>query len=364
MTDIFIFIFKIILIIEIENKICNLSLPLLNLFLLVSLKFRKEKRMETQLDSCDAKYRNDLPQLTGKPFITDGGLETTLIFHEGFELPYFAAFDLMRYPIGLSAIEKYYQEYLSIAKKYQVGFILESPTWRSSPDWGEKLGYSKNDLWEINQKSIELLQQIRVNFEDELTSIVISGCIGPRGDGYNPTIRMSTEEAEEYHSFQINAFSQACADLITALTISYTEEAIGIVNAAQKASIPVVISFTLETDGKLPSGETLESAIETVDAMTNCGPAYYMINCAHPTHFEKVLKNAGDWKTRLRGIRANASRLSHTELDEMEYLDDGNPHELGNLYGELSAILPNATVWGGCCGTDHRHIEEISRFCI
>jgi S-methylmethionine-dependent homocysteine/selenocysteine methylase len=317
--------------------------------------------MDTDLYTCSSKYRNDLPQLNGRPFITDGGIETTLIFHEGFELPYFAAFDLMRYPIGRTALEKYYQEYLSIAKKYHVGFILESPTWRSSPDWGEKLGYSKNELWDVNQQSIELLQEIRINFEDEGTSIVISGCIGPRGDGYKPIKRMSIEDAEEYHSFQINAFSQACADLVTALTISYTEEAIGIVKAAQNAGVPVVISFTLETDGRLPSGESLDNAIETVDAVTDCGPAYYMINCAHPTHFEKVLKIDGRWKKRLRGIRANVSRLSHAELDESENLDDGNPHELGLEYGELFNILPNATVWGGCCGTDHRHIEEISR---
>ena len=319
--------------------------------------------MEPDLDTCSSKYRNDLPQLTGGPFITDGGMETTLIFHEGFELPYFAAFDLMRYPIGRSAIEKYYQEYLSIAKKYQVGFILESPTWRSSPDWGEKLGYSKNELWDVNQQSIKLLEEIRIKFEDESTSIVISGCIGPRGDGYNPGQRMSIEEAEEYHSFQINAFSQACADLVTALTISYTQEAIGIVKAAQKADVPVVISFTLETDGKLPSGETLQTAIETVDAATNFGAAYYMINCAHPTHFEKVLRKEGGWKSRLRGVRANASRLSHAELDEAENLDDGIPQELGLQYSELFKILPNATVWGGCCGTDHRHIEEISKAC-
>jgi S-methylmethionine-dependent homocysteine/selenocysteine methylase len=320
--------------------------------------------MDKKLVVCSAKYRNNLPQLSRASFITDGGLETTLIFHDGFDLPYFAAFGLLKQPLGRSAIEKYYQEYLSIAKKYQVGFILESPTWRSNPDWGEKLGYSKEDLWAINQEWIEILQQIRRNFNDEEMLIVISGCVGPRGDGYNPAFKMSAQEAETYHSYQIDAFSQACADQVSAMTIAYSQEAIGIVRAAQKADIPVVISFTLEMDGRLPSGESLVEAIQAVDAETNFGAAYFMINCAHPTHFENVLKQDGAWKSRLRGIRANASRLSHAELDEMETLDEGNPLELGQQYGSLSAMLPHASVWGGCCGTDHRHVEAISRVCI
>lgn len=320
--------------------------------------------MDTRLNDCSSEYRDNLPQLSGTTFITDGGLETTLIFHEGFDLPYFAAFGLVKQHLGRNAIEKYYQDYLSIAKKYQVGFILESPTWRSNPEWGEKLGYSKEDLWEINQEWIGILKEIRSNFDDEIIPILISGCIGPRGDGYNPVYKMSADEAEEYHRNQINAFSQACADQVSAMTIAYSQEAIGIVRSAQKAGIPAVISFTLETDGKLPGGETLSDAIQAVDKATNFGAAYFMINCAHPTHFEMVLKEEGDWKTRLRGIRANASRLSHAELDEMETLDDGNPHELGELYGSLAAMLPHATVWGGCCGTDHRHIEAISRICI
>jgi S-methylmethionine-dependent homocysteine/selenocysteine methylase len=276
-----------------------------------------------------AKYRNNLPQLSGDLFITDGGFETTLIFHDGFELPEFAAFDLLKHDQGSDAIRKYYRTYISIAKTHKVGFILESATWRASPDWGKKLGYSDEELAAMNHRAIELLSDIRDEYEDEQTSIVISGCIGPRSDGYTVNDRMSVEEAEAYHTTQIQTLSETEVDMVSAFTINYVEEAIGIVLAAKKIGIPVVISFTLETDGKLPIGQALKEAILEVDSATNNYPVYYMINCAHPTHFYEVLVTGEPWTQRIRGIRANASKKSHAELDEATELDDGNPKELG-----------------------------------
>jgi S-methylmethionine-dependent homocysteine/selenocysteine methylase len=140
--------------------------------------------------------------------------------------------------------------------------------------------------------------------------------------------------------------------------MTYVDEAIGVTRAAQDAVIPAAISFTVETDGDLPSGQALGEAIEEVDRATDSGPAYYMINCAHPTHFDSVL-DGGDWVGRIRGLRANASTCSHAELDEAEDLDDGDPQDLGARYGELRDRLPALNVVGGCCGTDHRHIGEI-----
>jgi S-methylmethionine-dependent homocysteine/selenocysteine methylase len=285
------------------------------------------------------------------------GLETTLIFHEGFDLPEFAAFVLLENDAGLKALYKYYHQYLSLAKERKVGFILESPTWRSNPDWGKKLGYSSEALATVNHKAIELLQDIRDEYETE--AIVISGCIGPRGDGYDVGQKMTAVEAERYHSTQIRTLSETEADMVAALTITYVEEAIGIARAAKSAGIPAVISFTVETDGRLPSGETLKDAIEAVDKATDNAPVYYMINCAHPTHFEDALAAGEPWLQRIGAIRANASTKSHAELDEAEELDDGNPVELGNQYLKLSQKLSNLNVLGGCCGTDHRHIGEI-----
>lgn len=310
-----------------------------------------------------AQYRQNLPQLSSGLFLTDGGLETTLIFREGLDLPDFAAFDLLKHEVGYQAIQQYFQTYVRIAKENQVGFILESATWRANPDWGTKLGYSSAALAAMNRQAIALLHDIRREYETEQSPLVISGCVGPRGDGYIPANVMTADAAANYHRPQIETFRDADADLVTAMTINYVEEAIGIVHAAQSVEMPVVISFTVETDGKLPTGQSLQEAIEQVDAATGNAPAYYMINCAHPTHFANILVGES-WLERIRGIRANASTKSHAELNESDTLDDGNPAQLGSQYRELLSKFPQFNVLGGCCGTDHRHVEAICKACL
>jgi S-methylmethionine-dependent homocysteine/selenocysteine methylase len=308
-----------------------------------------------------AKYRAALPQLGGNVFLTDGGLETTLVFLEGHELPYFAAFPLLEDGAGELALRKYFASYAQLAKDHAVGCVLESPTWRASADWGTKLGFSPDELRDVNRRAIALLLEIRAQYELPAAPIVVSGCIGPRGDGYNPESFMSATEAEHYHAAQATAFGDADADCVTAITMTYPNEAVGVTRAAQAAGMPVVISFTVETDGRLPNGASLREAIEEVDAETGHAPAYYMINCAHPTHFTGVLTPGAPWTTRIRGLRANASTKSHAELDQSTELDIGNPVELGRQYRDLMATLPSLTVLGGCCGTDLRHLTEISR---
>jgi S-methylmethionine-dependent homocysteine/selenocysteine methylase len=309
------------------------------------------------------KYRNHLPQLDDGIFLTDGGLETTLIFHDKLDLPHFAAFHLLKDAAGTEALRKYYCTYATIARTNGLGFVLESPTWRANPDWGEKLGYSNAALAEANRLAVTLMRELREQFETPQSPMVISGCVGPRGDGYDPGQVMSETEAEAYHSQQIGFFRETDVDLVTAITITNTPEAIGIVCAARTAGLPVVISFTLETDGCLPTGQSLQEAIDAVDAATDKMTAYYMINCAHPKHFDTAIATSEPWVTRLRGIRANASELSHAELNEAPELDDGNPRKLGAQYGDLLRRHPHINVLGGCCGTDHRHIEEIARAC-
>ena len=295
---------------------------------------------------------NTLPQLDGELFITDGGMETTLIFHQGLDLPDFAAFSLLDDPAGVEALRDYYRTYLELARRRNVGIVLDTPTWRANRAWGERLGYSEESLAKVNRRAVELLEELRE------PGMLISGCIGPRGDGYRSDDTMSADEAEEYHSPQIETFADTSADLISALTLTYADEAVGIVGAALRFGVPVVVSFTVETDGRLPSGQSLGGAIEEVDAATDGGAAYFMVNCAHPTHFEAVLEPE-PWLERLRGIRANASKKSHAELDEAEELDEGDPVELAAAYAELRGRLPNLNVFGGCCGTDHRHIDAI-----
>lgn len=308
-----------------------------------------------------SKYRNCLPQLKDQLFMTDGGLETTLIFHDGIDLPAFAAFDLLKDDEGIALLRGYYQRYAELARTHRIGLVLESPTWRANADWGARLGYDALALADANRKAIGLMLEIRAAYENAETRIVISGNLGPRGDGYQAGARMTASEAQHYHAPQIETFAQTDADMVAAFTMNYVEEAIGITAAAKAAAMPVAISFTLETDGRLPSGATLAEAIAHTDAETGAYPVYYMINCAHPVHFEHVLRDGGAWTKRIRGLRANASRRSHAELDESTELDAGNPEELGVQYRALGALLPELTVIGGCCGTDHRHVDAICK---
>jgi S-methylmethionine-dependent homocysteine/selenocysteine methylase len=309
------------------------------------------------------RFRKALPQLGGEFYLTDGGIETTLIFHEGHELPDFAAFDLLKRPTGEDALRKYFRTYAEMARRFGTGLILESATWRASADWGKRLGYDDKGLVDANQRAIRVLEAIRDEFGRDANNVVISGCVGPRGDGYNPAHLMSENEAEAYHRKQIDTFADTEADLVTAATMNYVQEAIGVVRAAQTAGMPVAISFTVETDGKLPTGQTLQAAIEQVDSATSSYPAYYMVNCAHPTHFDHLLVEGQPWTNRIRGLRANASRKSHAELNESSTLDFGNPTEFGAEHAQLKKRLSYLNVLGGCCGTDHRHIEQVASAC-
>jgi S-methylmethionine-dependent homocysteine/selenocysteine methylase len=264
---------------------------------------------------------------------------------------------------GRKTLQTYFGRYVRMAIDSGAGFILESPTWRANPDWAAKIGYDLNTLAHVNRCAIDLMHEIRDRFEMASFPMVVSGAIGPRGDGYDPGKVMSPGEAAAYHAFQIRQFRNAGADLVSPFTITNSNEAEGVALAAKAEGIPCVISFTVETDGRLPNGESLAEAIGKVDAATDEGPAYYMINCAHPTHFDHVLDQDGAWMARLRGIRANSSRCSHAELDNAPELDIGDPHELGGQYADLLRRFPHINVLGGCCGTDHRHVQCISTAC-
>jgi S-methylmethionine-dependent homocysteine/selenocysteine methylase len=310
-----------------------------------------------------AKYRQNLPQLSNQLFLTDGGIETTFIYHNGIDLPYFAVFDQLKSEKGTQALRDYYSRHAAIARANGLGFILESPTWRASADWGKKLGYTPSALADINHQSIAFLETLRKEFETAQSPMPISGCIGPRGDGYDPGRIMSEAEAEDYHAGQAQVFAKTAADMVTAITMTNINEAVGVTRAARATAMPVAISFTVETDGRLPSGELLRQAIEAVDAKTGNAPAYFMVNCAHPTHFDDTLVKA-DWSKRIRGIRANASKCSHAELDKATELDAGNPLEFGQQYRAIRDRLSHINVLGGCCGTDHRHVEQIALACL
>jgi S-methylmethionine-dependent homocysteine/selenocysteine methylase len=306
--------------------------------------------------------RHRLPQLdAARPFLTDGGLETTLIFHRGLDLPCFAAFALLGDEAGRDELRAYFAPYLALARERGVGFVVDTATWRANPDWAHRLGYSLDELDAVNRSAVALAEEIRAAGEARGTPIVIAGVVGPRGDGYDPTALMSSDEAERYHARQVATFAGSAVDMVTAVTMTTADEAIGIARAARAHDVPAVISFTLETDGRLPDGQPLPEAIARVDAETGGSVAYFMINCAHPSHFAAVVDEDGAWRERIGGLRANASAKSHAELDEADELDEGDPDALGAEHRALRPRLGAVAVLGGCCGTDCRHVEAIAR---
>ena len=300
---------------------------------------------------------HQLPQLAGTIFLSEAGLETDLLFNHGIDLPDFAAFPLLETEAGRRTLSDYFQSVIDIARRDRTGVVFETATWRANPDWGTRLGYSIEQLDTVNRDAVGLFLELRAANPD--VEVVISGNIGPRGDGYTVAAAMTIEQSANYHRAQIASLAAGGADLVSALTINYADEAIGIVNAAQAVDIPVVISFTVETDGQLPSGQSLAAAINEVDEATSHGAAYFMVNCAHPTHFAEIFDAPGPW-TRVRGIRANASRMSHEDLDNATELDRGDETDLAARYVDLAERLPQLAVVGGCCGTDLAHLDLIS----
>lgn len=305
-------------------------------------------------------HRENLPQLDGDLFLTDAGLETHMVFHKGLDLPCFAAHTLLAHDRGRAAMTAWYDSFLSLALEVDAGFILDIQVWRAHPHFASALGVSVDELRRINHEAAAFAASLRRAHAMNPRPIVLSAAIGPRGDAYTPEALMTVAEARAYHGTQAGWLAETDADMISGLTFTNTPEAAGLVLAARDAGLPVAISFTLETNGCLPSGQPLGEAIEEVDALTASGAVYFMVNCAHPDHFRDAVET-GSWRERIRGLRCNASRLSHAELDECEALDEGDIPDLASGYLDLLETLPQVNIVGGCCGTDLRHVTRIAR---
>ena len=287
-------------------------------------------------------------------------METALIFHQGIDLPCFAAFPLVETGEGRKALRRYYQPFLDLARDRGLPFLLDAPTWRANPDWGAELGYDAAALAAVNRRAVAFVDEVRRAARPaEGPAVLVEALVGPRGEGYAPGAMMSADEAEAYHSVQLRALADTAVDQVAAMTITDPLEAVGIVRAARSVGLPITIGFTLETDGRLPSGQALGEAVEQVDRNTDGAASPFMINCVHPAHFADALAAGGDWRARIGGLRANASMLSHAELDAAEELDDGDPADLAARYVAARELLPNLTLIGGCCGTDIRHVTAI-----
>ncbi len=306
------------------------------------------------------KYRQALPQLSGDLFLTDAGLETDLIFNHRIEIREFAAHTLLPEAAGREVLANYFRRFLSLANETGVGFVLDSQTWKAHMHWANDLNASEIELRESNEDSIAFISELRDEFSSNEKPIVLNGIVGPRGDAYAPETGVTVDEAERYHAKQMRWLAETDVDMVSALTFTQSDEAIGLVRAASNIGLPIVVSFTVEIDGNLPTGQPLSEAIEVVDQATDASAAYFMVNCAHPDHFSHVIEES-DWARRIRGIRCNASRMSHAELDESDTLDDGDPVELSGQYKQILNRMPWLNVFGGCCGSDFRHVKEIAR---
>ena len=309
-----------------------------------------------------SKYRKQLPQLSGGLFLTDGGIETTLIFQEGLELPYFAAFHLLREKAGREALVRYYERYIAIAKAE-----AWASSWRARPGVQAPTGATSSATRATNGRGQPRLDAAHAGPAREVTDAT-------RADGGQRLRRPARRrlrsrpgderrEAETYHRRRSARFAEAGADMVTAITMTNANEA----DRRRKRGSEGRRSrrHLLHARDRWPSADrpSLADAIGEVDAATAAAPAYYMINCAHPPHFHDTLRTAQSWAKRIRGIRANASRRSHQELNEAPDLDAGDPLELGGQYRDLVRQHPQINVLGGCCGTDHRHVECISLAC-
>jgi len=300
--------------------------------------------------------RRPLPGQRDRLYLCHTGLETDLIFNHGVDLPGFAAFPLLDSPDGRATLARYYDDLIELVARQNVGLVMESVTWMANKDRAADLGYGPEDLRRLNREAIALMAEARN--KSGYGPLVLSANIGPRSDAYTATGGMSVSEATDYHAEQISCLATTSVDVASGFTLAYVDEAIGLAIAAREHGLPCAIAFTVETDGRLPSGVALGDAIEQVDDATGRSPAYYMVNCAHPDHFAKTLKPS-PWMDRIQGVIANASRCSHAELDAAEELDDGDPEELGHQLAALRGKFPHLSILGGCCGTDFRHLEEI-----
>lgn len=294
----------------------------------------------------------------GRHYLTEGGFETEVLYKWGFELPQFAVFPLLEDATARQVMLDIYRRILDVARKHDVIPLLGSFDYRASADWGALLGYDQASLDDAVEYGITLLRDLVRAHAPELPEAYVAGYIGPRGDAYGRDDTITANEAEDYHTPQLLAQKRAKADLVWAMTFNSVPEAIGVVRAARAARMPLAVSFSLDSRSRLSTGPTVAAAIAEVDAATNGGPDFYTLNCSHPIEFEPALV-PGDWTRRLRGIRPNAAKMDKIALCKLGHLEDGDPVELGQQMSGLLDRYPHFDIWGGCCGTDHRHADQI-----
>ncbi len=301
------------------------------------------------------------PQRDGVFYLTEGGQETEIQYRHGHELPEFAMYPLLDNAQATSDLTAMYSRVLDVAAEHGFAAMITGLDYRGSPDWGEKLGYSRAGLADALDQSIAFLRSVARPYQGQIADILIGGQVGPRGDAYSLNRTITAEDAEDYHSFQLGVLKRAGVDFVWAATFNNVPEAVGVARAAARIGLPLTISFTLDSNHRLKSGPSLREAIERVDRDAgDARPDFYGINCSHPIEFEPALE-PGDWIKRVRSLRPNASAKDKIELCQSGHLEEGDAVDLGHRIGALARRYPHIDVFGGCCGTWAPHLDEIAR---
>lgn len=301
------------------------------------------------------------PQREGIFYLTEGGQETEAQYRHGHDLPEFAMYPLLDDAKAMADLKAMYCRVLDVAAEHGFAAMISGLDYRGSPDWAEKLGYSREGLADALERSIAFLREVAQPYRGEIANILIGGQVGPRGDAYSLNRTITADEAEDYHSFQLGVLKRADVDFVWAATFNNIPEAVGVARAAARIGVPLKIAFTLDSDHRLKSGPSLKEAIERVDAETGeSRPDFYGINCSHPLEFEPALE-PGDWILRIRSLRPNASAKDKIDLCKIGHIEDGDPVDLGQRIGSLARRYPHIDIFGGCCGTWAPHLDEIAR---
>jgi homocysteine S-methyltransferase len=301
------------------------------------------------------------PQRDGVFYLTEGGQETEILYRHGHDLPEFAMYPLLDDPAALADLKAMYGKVLDVAAEHGFAVMISGLDYRGSPDWGERLGYSRDGLADALERSIAFLRDVARPYRGQIAEILIGGQVGPRGDAYSLNRTITADEAEDYHSFQLGVLRRSEVDFVWAATFNNVPEAVGVARAAARIGVPLGIAFTLDGNHRLKSGPSLKEAIERVDAEAGeARPDFYGINCSHPLEFEPALE-PGDWIRRLRCLRPNASAKDKIDLCKIGHLEDGDPADLGLRIGSLARRYPHMDIFGGCCGTWAPHLDEIAR---
>jgi S-methylmethionine-dependent homocysteine/selenocysteine methylase len=300
------------------------------------------------------------PRKPGLLYLTEGGVETEIMYKWGHKLPHFAMFTLLDKPEAMADMKSMFARALEVAATQKTGLVLSSLDYRASPDWAALLGISADGLRDVHFRTVAFMKEVAAPFVEKIPDLVFSGVIGPRGDAYGKGGGITEEEAEDYHTPQLKNLRDAGADMACALTFNNIPEAVGVARAAKAVGIPLGLYFTLNSKGTLGSGPTLKEAVESVEEITQGAPSYYGLNCSHPLEFMESLED-GDWLKRVRSIRPNAVRMEKVALCKLGHLEDGDPEELGQQMGDIRQKFPQMDILGGCCGTDERHLGEIAK---